>query len=194
MIPVLMNPPRRTKVATKKKTKKRRSSVVRTTTRKRGKLTWTEAAAVSGALYPKKYPRWHEKGGQKTGSRSGKAMSKFDALRWKRPVVGFLTRQMVREWYDPSRGGATARKSSKRMKKAVTLFKKREEQLAEYRKQQGTPWKRHPQKYKIGKKKGQRKKDFKVVRGKVKFRSGRGPASSVRVYRGFSRRSARSIG
>ena len=188
LIPVL-NPPRksgkrRKNVATKKKT--RRRSTIRTTTRKRGKLTWTEAAAVSGALYPKSYPKWHEKAGQKTGSRAGKAMSKFDALRWKRPVVGYLTSQMVREWYDPTHGGATARKGTKRMKGAVELFKTREGQLAQYRKEHGTPWKRHPQYYKRGKKKGKRKKDYKVLFGKVKFRSGRGPASSVKVYRGFS--------
>jgi hypothetical protein len=54
------------------------------------------------------------------------------------------------------------------------------------RKKLGTPWKRQPEKYKRGKKKGQRKPDFKVVRGKVKFRTGRGPVTSVKVYRGLS--------
>lgn len=193
LIPVL-NPPRkpkkgRKKVATKTKKKaktKRRTSPVRTTTRKKGKLTWVEAARVSGAVYPKKYPRWHEKAGEKTGSREGKPLSKHDALQYRRPVIGYLTRQMIREWYDPGKGGATAKAGSARLAKAAALFKKREEQLAEYRKEHGTPWKRHPQKYKVGPKKGQLKKDYKIQFGKVKFRSGRGPVSSVKVYRGFS--------
>lgn len=193
LIPVL-NPPRKPKKGRKnvaKKAKKKSKanpspSPVRTTTRKKGKLTYVEAARASAAVYPKAYPGWHEKAGQKTGSRAGRPLSKEDALRYKRPIVGYLTRQMIREWHDPSKGGATAGSDTARLHKAAELFKTREKQLADYRKVMGTPWKRHAQKYKRGPKKGQRKKDYKIVGGKVKFRASRGPVSTVKVFRGFS--------
>jgi hypothetical protein len=198
LIPVL-NPPkksgkRRNKVATKKKTK-RRSSTVRTTTRKKGKLTWTEAARASGAVYPAKYPQWHDKAGEKTGSKKGMPMSKWEALQWKRPVVGYISQKMVRDWYDPKTGGATARKNSKQMKAATARWAAAEAKMAEFRKKSGTPWKRHTEYYKrdvknkAGKvihKKGSRKKDYKVLFGKVKFRTGRGPSRTIKVRRGFS--------
>jgi hypothetical protein len=198
LIPVL-NPPkkpgkRRNKVATKKKTEKR-SSTVRTTTRKKGKLTWTEAARASGAVYPAKYPKWHDKAGEKTGSKKGMPMSKWEALQWKRPVVGYISAKMVKDWYDPKTGGATARKRSKRMTKATEAWAAAEKKMAEFRKKSGTPWKRHTEYYKrdvknkAGKvihKKGSRKKDYKVLFGKVKFRSGRGPTRTIKVRRGFS--------
>jgi hypothetical protein len=213
LIPVL-NPPTKAKekkVATKKKSTKKKSgskrsssrrssSVVRTKSRK-GKhgITWTEAAHVSGAVYGATYPKWHEKAGQSTGSSKGKAMSKFDALRAKRKVVGYINQNMLNFWYKPQKLAvgmakikpANLKPGDPRLQFAQDWWSKAEKKQAQLRKDRGTPWKRHPQRYKKGNKatgvkKGQRKKDYKVERGKVKFRSGRGPRTSVTVFRGFS--------
>jgi hypothetical protein len=186
-------------VATKKKrkTKSRKSSgpgsrggTYRTAgskyTRKTG-MSYSEAARASGAVYPKKFPSWHKKAGRSTGALAGKPLTKGDALMWKRPVVGYINRKMVKGWWHPTEGGAGARRGSKRMKAAIAWYKEWEKAMKASRKVRRSHWKRKPERYKRGPKKGRIKKDYKVTKDdKVKFRKGRGPMSYVKVFRGFS--------
>jgi hypothetical protein len=200
LIPVL-NPPKKTrkrskKVATKKSSGRKKSrktgpgsrgGTYRTAgskyTRKTG-MSWSEAARASGAVYPKKFPRWHKKAGKSTGALAGKPMTKGDALRWERPVVGYLNRKMIKGWNST---GATARKGSKKYNDAVAWFKEWETAMKASRKVRRSHWKRKPERYKRGKKKGRVKKDYTITKGgKVKFRAGRGPVKLVKTFRGFS--------
>ncbi|GAG38097.1 unnamed protein product, partial [marine sediment metagenome] len=121
------------------------------------------------------------------GALAGRTMTKGDALEWKRPVVGYMNRAMVKGWHHPTEGGAGARRGSKRMKKAVSWFKTWQTAMKSSRKVRRSHWKRTPERYKRGPKKGRIKKDYKVTdAGKVKFRKGRGPVSRIPVWRGFS--------
>jgi hypothetical protein len=222
LLPFVMNPPgggsrRRKKVPrTKKKTsrakssrgkkKKTRKRTGRSKARPKGKWTrsfsskgkprpqgWFAAAARSGAVH-------------KSGPKKGKVMTKKEAMTAKKPVVGFLTRDMIKWWFDPSVGGSTARPGSKRMKEALARIRTAEKKLKELRAKRSSPWRgwgtvrrrKSSGKYKksgttkAGRKykKGQRKPikpDWWITAdGKLKFRRGRGPVTTIKLYRGFS--------
>ena len=75
-----------------------RSTRLRTKTGKKRSITWLEAARSSGAVYA-----------------DGSAMTKKDALTSHRPVVGYLTRGMIKDWYDPRTGGSASRVGARRV-------------------------------------------------------------------------------
>ncbi len=162
-------------------------------------IKWTEAAAASGAVYPAGH------------ARAGRPMSKNDALRYQRPVVGFLTRGMISGFYDRVLEGGAVTKKKAKFTQAQTWLKEQAKKLGTARRKRASPWKRSPQYYtKSGKapggkafKKGARKPDYKQSWGskakfqregaafggkylRVKHRKGRGPVARPAIYRGWS--------
>lgn len=168
-------------------------------------IKWTEAAAASGAVYPAGHKK-RIKG--KLKDVSGRVMTKDDALRYQRPVVGFLTRGMISGFYDRVLEGNRVTKSKKKLAEAQAWIREKSKRLAQARRKRASPWKRSPQYYTKsgvtpqGKKykKGQRKPDYKqswsskkakFQRGggkhlRVKHRKGRGPVARTSLFRGFS--------
>jgi len=165
---------------------------------KRRNLTWVEAARSSGAVYTpnslmtKKDGRGRLKFVPVTSGKVGKPMSKQDALAAKRPVVGFLPKWLIDFWYDSGAADMkTARQQkSKKYKDAVQYFNAAQKALAEQRKKRGTSWKRATQYKTKGRGKNKKKvrvPDFEILDdGSVKFRSGRGPKTSITLFRGFA--------
>lgn len=165
---------------------------------KRRNLTWVEAARSSGAVYTpnslmtKKDGRGRLKFVPVTKSKVGKPMSKQDALAAKRPVVGFLPKWLIDFWYDSGAADMkTARQQkTKKYKDAVQYFNAAQKALAEQRKKRGTTWKRATQYKTKGRGKNKKKvriPDFEILDdGSVKFRSGRGPKTSITLFRGFA--------
>lgn len=62
-------------------------------------LSFSEAAYRSGAVYPAIFPSGHPLKGQKH-PRAGRSMSFADALNFQVPVVGYLSRGMIKGHYD----------------------------------------------------------------------------------------------
>ncbi len=204
LLPVLLNPPRKKAggkkvAATKRKGRRKKSTKGRSTRTgyKKSKatrpITWVEAARSSGAVKP-----------------TGKIMTKSEALTAKRPVVGYLTRNMINHWHGPKGGARANRKTAggrARFKKSVEWWTDAEAAKSVERKLRGSAWLRKKPKAKprgrykrsgttkAGRKykKGQSKPRKKVKpdfyfdsAGKLKFRKGRGPYTSVKLFRGFS--------
>lgn len=171
-------------MATKSKSHgKKRRAATSSRTRKGGrKLTWVEAARASGAVYPASWP---------DAKKRGRPMSPNDALIAKVPVVGFLNRAMIKGWHEKTGALDTSSqryKKTKAYKGAVAWLKKGAAVLKKERKQRGSIWLREPVFKTSGrgkKKKRVRVPDFTVKDGKLRFKTGRGPHTSIRLYRGF---------
>ncbi len=179
----------------------------RTGYKKGRRLTWMEAAHASGAVYPAKYPKGHPKAGNKH-SKAGQAMTKQDALKYQRPVVGYLSRPMIKGFYQQIlTPGGRLTSSKKKIKDAYSWLSEANKDLRELRKKRGSAWLRAPQSYtRSGKtpkgkkyKKGARRPDYRQYWDdaaapfqsgggehlRVKFRKGRGPVVRVPVTRGI---------
>jgi hypothetical protein len=63
------------------------------------KITFSEAAHSSGAVFPAKYPKGHPGLSGQPHPKAGRAMSFFDALVYERPIVGYLSRPMIKGYY-----------------------------------------------------------------------------------------------
>jgi hypothetical protein len=186
---------------------KRKSSGKKAYTRSAGKITWAEAANQSGAVYPAKFPKGHKRAGEKH-PKAGRVMTKDDALKYQRPVIGYLSRGMIKGFYDQIlTPGGSVTKSKAKIKKAYADLAKWNGEIREFRRKHGSGWLRAPQSFKrSGKtprgktyKKGARRPDYKQewkdVPAKwqsgggqhlrVKFRKGRGPVVRVPLHRGF---------
>ena len=186
---------------------KRKASGKKAYTRSAGKITWAEAANQSGAVYPRTYPKGHKLGG-KPHPKAGRVMTKDDALKYQRPVIGYLSRDMIRGFYNQilTTGGSVTSSKAK-IKKAYADLAKWNGEIREFRREHGSSWLRSPQSFKrsgktpLGKayKKGARRPDYKQKwedtpakfqsgggqHLRVKFRKGRGPVVRVPLHRGF---------
>lgn len=131
-------------------------------------IKWTEAAAVSGAVYPAGH------------AQAGRPMSFQDALAYERPVVGYLTRDMIKgvsqrvasaagdkaklraakDWLDTKRFGGVQTKDGKfipfkvggksnktAVLKALEKGAKKIHGMEALRRRRGTAWKRVPKYY-----------------------------------------------
>lgn len=201
---------KKTPLAVKYRSKRKKAGkrpYTRTGYKKGRRMTWAEAAHHSGAVYPKKYPAGHPKAGKKH-PKAGRAMTKEDALKYQRPVVGYLSRDMIKGFYDQVlTPGGRLTKSKKKINKAYQWLSEWNDALANLRKRRGSAWLRAPQSYKRSGKtkkgrkyeKGDRRPDYRVYWSddpaawqsgagqhlRVKFRKGRGPVSRIPVVRGI---------
>lgn len=209
----LMRPSRRAPKLSKKTTRWRsKHGYTRGRSYKRGTsyaarpetIKWSEAAYQSGAVYPAQYPSGHPRAGKKH-ARAGRAMSRKDALAYQIPVVGYLTRGMIKGYWDTAAPGGSL--DRKRIRAANKWLKQASKVMRKARSTRGSTWKRAPLYHtRSGKtprgakyKKGTRKADYSQRWSdqpaawqsgpgphlRTKFKKGRGPVARMSLFRGF---------